>query len=54
MTIPQSEAIVQAEGMQKSVVEVDRKGPAAQAVIRMCRTVGSLVGIPVEVKKLGE
>ena len=54
VTIPQSEAIVQAEGMQKSVVEVDRKGPAAQSVIRMCRTAGSLVGIPVEVKKLGE
>lgn len=54
LTIPQSESIVQAEGLKKSVVEVDRRGVASQAVQGLCRTVSILGGLPAETKKLGE
>lgn len=50
--VPQSEAIVQAQGLQKSVVDVDRHGAAAEAVRAMCRKVSSLAGLPFEKKQL--
>ena len=50
--VPQSEAIVQAQGMQKSVVNVDRHGAAAEAVRTMCRKVSVLAGLPFEKKQL--
>ena len=50
--VPQSEAIVQAQGMQKSVVNVDRHGAAAEAVRTMCRKVSILAGLPFEKKQL--
>lgn len=49
--VPQSEAIVQARGVQKSVVNVDRHG-AAEAVRTMCRKVSILAGLPFEKKQL--
>ena len=52
VTVPQSEAIVQAQGMQKSVMLVDRHGIAAEAVRRMCRMVSTLAGLPFEHKVL--
>lgn len=52
VTVPQSEAIVQAQGMQKSVVNVDRHGIAAEAVRGMCRMVSTLAGLPFEHKVL--
>ena len=52
VTVPQSEAIVQAQGMQKSVVNVDRHGIVAEAVRRMCRMVSTLAGLPFEHKVL--
>lgn len=52
VTVPQSEAIVQAQGLQKSVVLVDRHGIAAEAVRRMCRMVSILAGLPFEHKVL--
>ncbi|MDO4595373.1 MAG: chromosome partitioning protein [Coriobacteriaceae bacterium] len=52
VTVPQSEAIVQAQGMQKSVVNVDGHGIAAEAVRRMCRMVSTLAGLPFEHKVL--
>lgn len=50
--VPQSEAIVQAQGMRKSVVNVDRHGAAAEAVRTMCRKVSVLAGLPFEKKQL--
>ena len=50
--VPQSEAIVQAQGMQKSVVNVDRYGAVAEAVRTMCRKVSVLAGLPFEKKQL--
>ena len=50
--VPQSEAIVQAQGMRKSVVDVDRNGAAANAVLAMCRKVSHLAGLPFEKKQL--
>ena len=50
--VPQSEAIVQARGVQKSVVNVDRHGAAAEAVRPMCRKVSILAGLPFEKKQL--
>ena len=52
VTVPQSEAIVQAQGMQKSVMLVDRHGIVAEAVRRMCRMVSTLAGLPFEHKVL--
>lgn len=52
VTVPQSEAIVQAQGLQKSVMLVDRHGIAAEAVRRMCRMVSTLAGLPFEHKVL--
>ena len=52
VTVPQSEAIVQAQGLHKSVVQVDRHGMAAEAVRKMCRTVSALAGLPFEHKVL--
>lgn len=52
VTVPQSEAIVQAQGMQKSVVKVNGRGIAAEAVRRMCRKVSVLAGLPFEHKDL--
>lgn len=50
--VPQSEAIVQAQGVQKSVVNVDRHGAAAEAVRTMRRKVSILAGLPFEKKQL--
>ena len=50
--VPQSEAIVQAQGVRKSVVDVDRHGAAAEAVRAMCRKVSVLAGLPFEKKQL--
>jgi len=50
--VPQSEAIVQAQGMRKSVVDVDGRGAAASAVLAMCRKVSHLAGLPFEKKQL--
>lgn len=50
--VPQSEAIVQAQGMQKSVVDMDRHGAAADAVRAVCRHVSVLAGLPFEQKPL--
>ena len=50
--VPQSEAIVQAQGVRKSVVDVDRNGAAASAVLAMCRKVSHLAGLPFEKKQL--
>lgn len=50
--VPQSEAIVQAQGLQKSVMLVDRHGIVAEAVRRMCRMVSTLAGLPFEHKVL--
>lgn len=50
--IPQSEAIVQAQGVRKSVVDVDRNGAAAEAIRAMCRKVSALAGLPFEKKQL--
>lgn len=52
VTVPQSEAIVQAQGLQKSVMLVDRHGIAAEAVRRMCQMVSTLAGLPFEHKVL--
>ena len=52
VTVPQSEAIVQAQGLHKSVVLVDKHGAAAKAVDKMCRMVSSLAGLPFEHKVL--
>lgn len=52
VTVPQSEAIVQAQGLQKSVMLVDRHGIAAEAVRRMCQMVSTLAGLPSEHKVL--
>lgn len=50
--VPQSEAIVQAQGVRKSVVDVDRHGAAAEAVRAMCRKMSVLAGLPFEKKQL--
>ncbi|MCD2492470.1 chromosome partitioning protein [Lacrimispora sp. NSJ-141] len=52
VTVPQSEAVVQAQGMHKSVLKVDRHGIAAEAIRMMCRKVSSLAGLPFEHKEL--
>ena len=52
VTVPQSEAIVQAQGLQKSVMLVDRHGIAAEAVRGMCQMVSTLAGLPFEHKVL--
>lgn len=43
---------MQAQGMQKSVVNVDRHGVVAEAVRTMCRKVSVLAGLPFEKKQL--
>ena len=52
VTVPQSEAIAQAQGLHKSVELVDKHGAAAKAVDKMCRMVSSLAGLPFEHKVL--
>ncbi len=54
MTVPQSEAIVQAQGLQKSVVFVDKYGIASEAVRKMCQMMSTLAGLPFEHKVLKE
>lgn len=48
MSIPQSEAIVQAENYSCSVNDINRHSPAAQAVNMMCDKISELAGLPVE------
>lgn len=43
---------MQAQGVQKSDVNVDRHGAAAEAVRTMCRKVSILAGLPFEKKQL--
>ena len=43
---------MQAQGLQKSVMLVDRHGIAAEAVRKMCRMVSALAGLPFEHKVL--
>ena len=50
--VPQSEAIVQAQGLRKSVIDVDKHGAAAEAIRLMCRKVSVLAGLPFERKQL--
>lgn len=50
--IPQSEAIVQAQVSQKSVITMDSRGHAAEAVRTMCTMVSTLAALPVEQVKL--
>nr|WP_297936093.1 hypothetical protein [uncultured Lachnoclostridium sp.] len=48
LTIPQSEAIVQAENCRCSVNEINKYSNAAQAVNQMCDKISVLAGLPVE------
>lgn len=48
LTIPQSEAIVQAENCRCSVNDINKHSPAAQAVNMMCDKISELAGLPVE------
>lgn len=43
---------MQAQGVQKSDVNVDRHGAAAEAIRTMCRKVSILAGLPFEKKQL--
>lgn len=52
VTLPQSEAIVQAQGLKRSVVAVDGRGAAAVAVREMCACVSQFAGLPFERVKL--
>ena len=48
VTLPQSEAFVQAGAGEKSVVECDRRGKAAKATLSMVNTVREIAGFPAE------
>lgn len=48
LTIPQSEAIVQAENYSCSVNEINKYSPATQAVNALCDKISVLAGLPVE------
>ena len=48
LTIPQSEAIVQAENYSCSINDINRHSTAAQAVNMMCDKISELAGLPVE------
>ena len=48
VTLPQSEAFVQAGAAGKSVVEFDRRGKAAKATLALVGTVREAVGFPKE------
>ena len=48
MSIPQSEAIVQAENYSCSVNEINKHCSATQAVNMMCDKISELAGLPVE------
>lgn len=45
LCVPQSEAIVQAEGLEKSVLEVDKHGSAAAAMRVLLDTVNLLINV---------
>ena len=48
VTLPQSEAFVQAGAGEQSVVEYDRRGKAAKATLSMANTVREIAGFPKE------
>lgn len=48
LTIPQSEAIVQAENCRCSVNDINKHSSAAQAVNMMCDKISELASLPVE------
>lgn len=48
ITVHQSEAVVQAQGEGKSVVQVDRYGVIRDQVLRLCRMVSEAVSLPRE------
>ena len=48
VTLPQSEAFVQAGAGEQSVVECDRRGKAAKATLSMVNTVREIAGFPAE------
>ena len=52
MSIPQSEAIVQAENYSCSVNEINKHSPAAQAVNTLCDKISQLAGLPVEKRQV--
>lgn len=52
MSIPQSEAIVQAENYSCSVNEINKHSPAAQAVNTLCDKISQLACLPVEKRQL--
>lgn len=52
MTIPQSEAIVQAENYSCSVNEINKYCPATQAVNTLCDKISQLAGLPVEKRQV--
>ena len=52
MSIPQSEAIVQAENYSCSVNEINKYCPATQAVNTLCDKISQLAGLPVEKRQL--
>ena len=48
VTLPQSEAFVQAGAGEQSVVEYDHRGKAAKATLSMVNTVREIAGFPAE------
>ena len=52
MSIPQSEAIVQAENYSCSVNEINKYYPATQAVNTLCDKISQLAGLPVEKRQV--
>lgn len=52
MSIPQSEAIVQAENYSCSVNEINKYCPATQAVNTLCDKISQLAGLPVEKRQV--
>ena len=52
MSIPQSEAIVQAENYSCSVNEINKHCPATQAANTLCDKISQLAGLPVEKRQV--
>lgn len=48
VTVPQSEAIVQAQAEGTSAVKIDRYGVLREQILKMCRAVSEAAGLPYE------